>query len=209
MAEVAGLALSGIALVGLFSTCIDAVEYFEQMENWVKDFQLVQTKMSLMKRRLNQWGAIMSIDCAGAEEKAEALRNRWPGESGVITESLMGIKDILTSTTHMCRRYHRSSLNKDGLCDIMAYPTSFCAKATSFPRWCVPGTLRIVRLKTIWVVQDRRKFQRLITDFDFLLSNLEKIGEQLQKESTMAGRAEYTAGEYIAVLLVDSLVSQS
>jgi len=191
MAEPIGLAMSGIALAGLFKTCVEIIEYFEQGKNWAKDIRLALTKMSLMKRRLSQWGAAMSIETPGAE--AQALRNRWPVESRVIMETLMGIRDILGTTTYMCRRYHCSNeqdpahwlkwrIDDDSCSDRKTVTYSSPTSRSS--------TLRTVRLKAAWAVQDRKKFQALIADFDFLLSNLEKIGEKLQKEGIMAGRAE-------------------
>jgi hypothetical protein len=57
-------------------------------------------------------------------------------------------------------------------------------------------SLKTVRLKAVWAIQDKKKFQALIADFDFLLDNLEKIGERLQKEKTMANRTMYPSGEH-------------
>ena len=203
MAEPLGLAMSGVALAGLFSTCIEFIEYFEQGKNFAKDFQLALTKVSLMKRRLSQWGATMSIKSPGAE--AKKFQDRWPAESGVIMESLMGIRDILASTTHMCRRYRCSSKEQQdpakwlewridgGACcgrTTLGAASPFSTKAYRH------DSLKTVRLKALWAIQDKKKFQALIADFDFLLGNLEKIGERLQKEKTMANRNVYSSGEH-------------
>jgi hypothetical protein len=201
MAEPIGLAMSGIALAGLFSTCIEFVEYFEQGKNWAKDFQLALTKVSLMKRRLSQWGTAMSVSSPGAE--AQSLRARWPSESGVIMESLMGIRDILASTTYMCRRYrfskgemdpaHWPQWKIDGDAKEVPLEGNASVRSTQSNR---QNTFRTARLKAIWAVQDRKKFQTLIGDLDFLLSNLETIGERLLKESTMADRIKQLPGEH-------------
>jgi len=198
MAEPLGLAMSGVALAGLFSTCIEIVEYFEQGKNFAKDFQLALTKVSLMKRRLSQWGTTMSIDSPGAE--AKDFRDRWPAESGVIMESLMGIRDILVNTTHMCRRYRCSSKEQQDPAAWLEWKIDGGAgcgrnilKATSPLSVTLyrNESLETLRLKTLWVIKDKKRFQALITDFDFLLGNLEKIGERLQKEKTMANRTIY------------------
>lgn len=198
MAEMAGLALSGVALAALFSTCIEFLEYFEHGKNCTKDVRLALTKLGLMKKRLYQWGTAMSIDPPGPEIRT--LRDRWPTESGVISDSLLRIKDILGSTTHMCRRYSSCT---GGLYDseVRQAKVTICASDTSNSNPASPPdgsagsetrpyrrrALKTIHLKVIWVIQDRKRFQELITDFEFFLNNLEKIGERLQSASTEPG----------------------
>ena len=198
MAEAAGLALSGIALVGLFSTCLEISEYLEQFLDWSEDFQLALTKISLMKKRLSHWGTAMSI--AGSGEEAEILRERWPAESEVIMDSLLSIRNILDKTTCVCWRHSCSSAGQDhantlrsrlnnegcnGLSTSVSYPAFLPSHPTGRPvRAHKHGTLTTVHSKIVWVFRDRKRLQELITDFDFLLDNLEKISERLQKERT-------------------------
>lgn len=49
-----------------------------------------------------------------------------------------------------------------------------------------PQVLTSFRLKLIWAFQDKKKFDSVIEQLDFLLSNLEKISETLQCRREMA-----------------------
>lgn len=55
---------------------------------------------------------------------------------------------------------------------------------TSHPR--LPQLLSSLQLKVLWVFQDRKRFDNVIGQLDFLLSNLEKISETLQSRREMA-----------------------
>lgn len=55
---------------------------------------------------------------------------------------------------------------------------------TSHPR--LPQLLFSFQLKFLWVFQDKKRFDDVIEQLDFLLSNLEKISETLQTRREMA-----------------------
>lgn len=61
---------------------------------------------------------------------------------------------------------------------------SGAAFRTSHPR--LPQLLSSFQLKVLWVFQDRKRFDNVIDQLDFLLSNLEKITETLQSRREMA-----------------------
>lgn len=215
MAEAAGLAISGIALVSLFSTCLEILDYFEQGKNWSKDVHISLTKVTLMKHRLREWGSAMAIDSLDTD--ACKLHDRWPKESGVIFESMLGIRDILGRATEMCRRHARyagdvPSMSESGWegeelrtvikCHGSTQPTF---KATFLT--CNPSSrpssssrrrvLASLHLKLVWVFSDKCKLECLIADFDFLLSNLEKVSQHLRQDFTMASRNPGTECEQI------------
>lgn len=190
MAEVAGLALSGIALAGLFSTCVEFAEYLEQGKNWVTDLERSLTKMTLMVNRLAQWGVAMSINSPGGE--AKMLRDRWPIEGAVIVDSLLNIRNILDTTIKMCKKY--SYYTESGDCPSWLKKTNEHASQIYYPTSPPCGSLakrrhsnyQSFRRKAAWVIQDKKKFDGLIADFDFFLKNLEKMGDNLPKESTIS-----------------------
>ncbi len=187
MAEAAGLTLGGIALASLFSTCIEMLEYFEKGKNLTRDLGVALTKVNLMKRRLSQWGSAMAVNPPGAE--AQVLRDRWPIESGVIIESLSGIQDILNTTTKVCRKYQWCNKDKLQWADDHRPEASLLEPAGTIRCSSRPpqrrSVLHTVHRKLAWVIQDRKRVESLIADFDFLLSNLEKIGERLINERQM------------------------
>lgn len=105
MAEAVGLALGGIALVSLVSTCVEILEYVESARDLARDFRLALTKVSLIKQRLTDWGTAMSIDEATGPEDG-ITRPSWSNDCGVlIRDTLWGIKDLLEKTSRMSRRH--------------------------------------------------------------------------------------------------------
>lgn len=215
MAEVAGLAISGIALVSLFSTSLEILDYFEQGKNWSKDVHISLTKVTLMKHRLREWGSAMAIDSLDTD--ACKLHDRWPTESGVIYQSMLGIRDILGRATEMCRRHARyaddvpsmsgagcegEELRRDIKCHGSTQPTlkatflksNSSSRSNSFSRRRVLASLH---LKLVWVFSDKGKLECLIADFDFLLSNLEKVSQHLRRGFTMASYNPGTDGEQL------------
>lgn len=55
MAEAAGLALGGIALASLFSTCIECFGYFKSFQNADDEIKMELIKLDLEKARLLIW----------------------------------------------------------------------------------------------------------------------------------------------------------
>lgn len=74
--------------------------------------------------------------------------------------------------------------------DIGLPPDRRASIGTSHPR--LPQLLFSFQLKFLWVFQDRKRFDNVIEQLDFLLSNLEKISETLQSRR---GMAENTGSE--------------
>ena len=177
MAEVAGLALSGISIASVFSSCVEILEYFEHGRNWVYDFSLALTKVNLMKVRLSQLGDHMQIEAS--LEEAGVLQNSWPQGNGTVSDGLLGITKILGRTTELCGRYsHKTGVDpikEPGDCSIRALitPTATTSSFTRLPPR--PRILSTLGKRVYWAVHDKKKFEGLISDFECILSNLERI----------------------------------
>lgn len=101
MTEAAGLALGAVALVSLFQTAVDFLEYSEVARNLKADQELATTKINQLEVRLKQWGRDLRI---------EEHDQEWDGwlrmqEGGLITNCLVGISDILGSASELTRKY--------------------------------------------------------------------------------------------------------
>lgn len=107
MAEAAGLALGGIALVSMVSTCLEILEYVESAKNLARDFKLAVTKVTLIKQRLNDWGAAMSVKLPPeAQSQCHTIAFTYPNECGVLIENtLYGIRGLLETTSKMLNRH--------------------------------------------------------------------------------------------------------
>ena len=108
MAEVVGLALGGISIASVFSSCVEILECFEHGRNWLYDFSLALTKVNLMKVRLSQLGEHIQTETCVAE--TGVLQSGWPPASGTgsVSAGLLGISKILGRTTALCSRYSAS-----------------------------------------------------------------------------------------------------
>jgi hypothetical protein len=184
MAEAAGLALGGISIASVFSSCVEILEYFEDGRNWLYDFSLALTKVNLMKVRLSQLGEHLEIETCMAE--TGVLQSAWPPANGTgsVSAGLLGISKILGRTTALCRRYSVSPdvgpagpTKQPGDCDIRAF-NHLIFSFTRLPSR--PQSLSTLGKKVCWAVHDKKKFEGLISDFECILSNLERIADGLE-----------------------------
>ena len=53
MAEAAGLAIGAINLAGLFTTCVECIDYISLGRNHGRDYEMSMTKLLLLKARLS------------------------------------------------------------------------------------------------------------------------------------------------------------
>ena len=199
--EAAGLALGGVALAGLFSSCIDVLEYLETGRTWARDIHITLTKLSFLKQRLREWGAAVSIHTHPSEK--QSLPNASREEKGLIVDSLLGIQQLLAATSRLCSKHGcgrdspRRGTGHDGGrgvcwdgCSVKAgsidsrneegsrLPGIVVDTAKSCARW------RTLRLRVAWAVGDKKRFDALIGELDFLVSNLERLGQPAEMDSS-------------------------
>jgi hypothetical protein len=211
MAEAAGLALSGIALAGIFSTCLECFEYLESGRTYYRDVHLTLTKLGLMRKRLHALqDSLLSRPLAPDVAEPHSRPGGAGEESQLIAESLLGIRRILDATSSLCFKYSShhhvdqsidlGGAQEDGvLCSTSGVTPSFSPmlllseeSLSGFPLRRLPPPksrpqnsykegpslnwpLQSLRLKWAWALIDRKKFNSLISDLDFLLANLEKF----------------------------------
>lgn len=197
MAEAAGLALGGIALASLVTTCVEFIEYFENGRHYVRDISLAVMKVKLMRCRLDQLGDIDSMSSMAASQGSLDI-DRQAGREGsshpchALPGGLLGINEVLRRTGQLCRKYNRGRRRQvrtsgyDGsLRTLIGHRLAGsrcqlapgdrkdpCASSSS------PWVLTVAK-SISWAFLDKKRFNDLISDFDFILSNLEKIVEGL------------------------------
>jgi len=187
MAEAAGLALGGISIASMFSSCVEILEYFEHGRNWFCDFSLALTKVNLMKIRLSQLGEHIQMETCVQE--MGVLQSGQPPANGTgsVSAGLLGINEILGRTTVLCSRYSASldvgpagptKVTKqagDGSIRALSHPALSFTRLPSRPR-----SLSTLGKKVCWAIHDKKKFEGLISDFECILSNLERIADGLE-----------------------------
>jgi hypothetical protein len=184
MAEAAGLALGGIALASLVSTCVEFIEHFEDGRDCMRDFSLAVTKVKLMKIRLGQLGGIDNTSIGPHLPDGDAGGD-WHHVSSAIPDSASGIMDIIQRATKICRRYSYGGHDEASMPGPQAAAQSSQEQrhdsVSSGETLQGPtgrrATLQAVRRSISWAFHDKKKFNGLISDLDFILCNLEKITE--------------------------------
>jgi Prion-inhibition and propagation len=175
MAEVAGLAFGTVALASLFSACVELIEYFELGRSFEYDYDLACLKLSLLKVRLDTCGKTLSID-----DESQELRQNWSKEQDVIVRSLLGIKNILGNAELLKDKYRLVPHKPNPLSTLLAA----LAKSSTVADHSSSGSSRplnssrrllLFRRSTIWAIRDRQKFDALLSDLEFFISNLEHV----------------------------------
>ncbi|KAL9625055.1 MAG: hypothetical protein Q9160_000784 [Pyrenula sp. 1 TL-2023] len=180
MAEAAGLALGTVALASLFSTCLELLEYFELGKSYEYDYELACLKLSLLKSRLDTWGHCFGV--SAAHEVEEELETHWPRERIVIHKSLQGIAGILGNAELLKDKYcllpRKGRGINVGLVRSGQAPVFGHGHRRPFSRR-VPS-VSFCRRSTTWAIRDKQKFDNLIADLEFLISNLEKVSARVR-----------------------------
>lgn len=182
MAEAAGLALGAVALVSLFQTAVECLEYFELARALKHDHELAATKVSLLESRLKEWGGHVQVLEPGRED--EGLRTIWEEEGGLITKSLSGIALILGNAAELNQTYglHKKKLVRCKWSSPFPRqrPGSKLQSTTSSTSQIAVKATASFRRQVVWAIRDKKRFDSLISDLDFLVTNLEKVGERLR-----------------------------
>jgi hypothetical protein len=186
MAEAAGLAFGGIALVTLFQTCVDFLEYFETAKRIGNERQLGDNKMRLLSVRLEQWGGDLHVMHPG--EEFGGLREKWSENEDMIGGSLGSIANILGDITHLTSKY--GAYKKAGLSlsdDDSQYSETFCDKSQAHQSRDLhqsPSRIFTIKQRVSWAIRGKKRFDALLTELDFFITNLELVTSRLSNPST-------------------------
>jgi hypothetical protein len=213
MAEAAGLVIGAVSLAGLFTTCIDCMEYVSLGVNYAEDHEIALVKLLLLKARLIAWGEY--VRAAHPGEELEALRRNWARESDVVGKSLVGIKRLFEKSDALQSAYGLERVDERG--GAVAVAVASAAQAS-------PGLVEIERAfessvvarkaqtsfwkKATWAVHNKHKFDDLLSNLTFYIDNLEKLSDRLHfldmQMQTLAKKMEplLQRGSFSASLLL-------
>lgn len=192
MAEAAGLALGAVALVSLFQTAVEFLEYFEIAKSLRADQDLATTKINLLEVRLKQWGQEIHIQDVGQEWEGWLRRQ----EGGIITNCLIGISNILGNANQLTSKYGLDRTRKPGWLSPFSGLTrssSDSRRSASKTNTFTPASATIkfsresstsVGSRVTWAIKDKKRFESLISELDFLITNLERVSGRLHHQDT-------------------------
>lgn len=187
-----GLALGTVALASLFTACTELIDLFELSRSYEYDYDLACLKLSLLKARLDTSGKCLSIDEPGHEPSLQ-LQQNWPKEQDIIVRSLLGIKSIFGNAEVLKYKYRLLPRQPNSLSSMLAIR----AKSSTIADHRPPSSSRspnssrhrsLFRRSTTWAIRDRQKFDALLSDLEFFISNLEHVVSRLTMAKQPKGK---------------------
>lgn len=172
MAETVGLAFSGVALISLFSTCLEMVDYIDNGKSYFTDAPIAATKVELLRTRFKQWGEDMNIMNADHVEESA-----WsPDENKIIVDSLEGIKKVIETALRFTGKHKISPSLQHGRLlfdDKRNYTPGNSPITTTWIQYT--SVIKNLMKRTTWAVLDKRKLNSSISELEFLIENLEVV----------------------------------
>lgn len=189
IAEPVGLALGAVALVSLFSNCVELIEYFELGRSFEYDNEKACLKLSLLQDRLRRCDSLLQ---QGEHESRMLDKDQscnWLDvmpQDNTVWLNLRGIYDLLTSVENLKDKY--SLAPTKSRTTILSSFRGIAARkqkrqALSEVR---PSQTNLTRRSTTRAIRDKRRFDQLISDLDSFISNLEPISPTSPRCSKMA-----------------------
>jgi len=174
--EGAGLVIGAVTLASLFSTCVECFDFVTLARHHERDYHIALTKLVLLKARLGAWGAAVQATSPGNE--LPALQQQWDENKEAVKSSLEGVYNLLQDSKKLQERYGLESIvaaeaEDTAVGEVQTIDTVFEKRALQrqqATRW---------RKKATWAIHDCRKFNALITDIEFFLTNLEALVQHL------------------------------
>ncbi|KAI9797584.1 MAG: hypothetical protein M1825_005966, partial [Sarcosagium campestre] len=182
MAEIAGLAIGAVGLAGLFTTCVQCVDYISLGRNYGRDYEISMTKLMLLKARLSAWGESLSVTQKGSENAA--LRYRWLEVQDTVGKCLVGIKMMFEDGRQIKSRYGLEPLpaSQDSLSITQEQRSNAFRQIEAVFRSKIKRQQEIVSTskKTRWAIHDKKNFDAMIADLAFFIGGLENLSDRLQ-----------------------------
>lgn len=179
-----------IGVAGIFTSCIDAFNYFKFYQGATRDIEVVLLKLDIEKARLLIWGENVGI--LSANPRDSPLLNQ--GTAELIKRILGMIQDLLTDSEKLRTLYGvRSSdssvprmvdyISKKSLAIFTPSRSRFLARNSSTLASLTPGstvasfTRGSAAARTKWAIHDRERFQGLVIELAHFVDRLLELAQ--------------------------------
>lgn len=182
MAEAVGLAIGTIGLAGIFTTCIECIDYISLGRNHGRDYEISMTKLVLLKARLSAWGESLLVTRKGQENAA--LRDRWLQEQDTVGKCLVGINSIFEDSKRLESKYGLKPFSADQ--NSSSIPKEQKSKAFQQIEDKFKSRIQLrqkdvsVSRQIRWAIRDNKKFDSMVANLAFLIGGLEDLSDRLQ-----------------------------
>lgn len=183
--EVAGLALSAVALATLFNTCVECFETFSQGRNLEKDLTYLLIRLDFEKTQLLLWGNSSGILKIEKEDRHARLADSTV--SKLVKDALGAIQSLLSDASLLQQRYGVKSstatlAKKQSISTNLLSPNSMNLFRTSWSRFCIRAAQALPDRSTLstaskarWAVHDKSKFEELLDKLSNLVEKLHTL----------------------------------
>ena len=182
MAEAAGLAIGTVGLAGLFTTCVECIDYISLGRNHGRDYEMSMTKLVLLKARLSAWGESLLVTQEGRENVA--LRDRWMEEQDTVGKCLVGIKTLFDDSKQIESRYGLKPLPADqsSLSILQGQESNTFRQIETAFKSKIERRQKNVHISktTRWAIHDKKKVDSLIAELAFFIDGLQDLSDRLQ-----------------------------
>lgn len=197
MAEAIGAAASVVTLLGVLTNCIEAFDLIRAAKDQQKDLEKLDLKLALEQCRLMIWGKSMGL-IQEDENQRRNLLDHFEFRT-IVQQALQHIVDVLTDSNHLSKKYGGRQITIEQISNLtIEYGPSSSVNGlvAAFDRFKLNETIRDkaskVKRTSVWVFQDRKKFERLIGEVREMVDTVEKLTKDLvsqaQQEQIMVSR---------------------
>ncbi|KAF5543826.1 hypothetical protein FMEXI_6885 [Fusarium mexicanum] len=196
MAEVAGLALGVVEVVGLIGAFKDTIDIFSLLadsRDLGRDYEILRIKLDIQKTPLLQWtdrvGLLRQDDydpCLDQAHTREAMGY-----------TLSCIRLLLTDAATLRDKYELDEANdQEGATRLVSVSSIsawrigvFKTQYDDFKKLIAQGRDKPFRSRAIWAVRDKQKFETLIRDLADIIESIDKLVPVTSKQSALQNLA--------------------
>ena len=174
--EVAGLAVSAVALATLFTTCLDCWDLIKLGRGKDRDYQILQAGLDAQRVRFVLWGHSHGLHQSQCDFKNPKIRQTASNTMRIIIQ-------LFQESDELSSRY--------GLTKESSTKPDFKSKSTNGEDNSLRKVFRRTQLKMrerrqapdcpadkwFWVISDRKRFEELVNHLRSLITDLESITE--------------------------------
>jgi hypothetical protein len=179
MAEAVGLAMGGVALASLFTSCIDCFEYVQLGRQFGTNYQRSLLKLDILKLRLSRWA-----DAVNGSQQDYNVATGPANEAQKVQEILGEIIELFANAEKVSAKYKMKA--KPG--DLVAYNVNADLEPDLRSMHNKMRELAIKRQrrssfaqKAAWALYEEKHFHRLIEDVTTLVDGLVELFPATQR----------------------------
>ncbi|KAI4178721.1 MAG: hypothetical protein LQ346_007353 [Caloplaca aetnensis] len=191
--EPISLSIGAVALVSVFTTCVECFEYIDATKSCGRDLELLAIKFAIEKTRFLIWGE--SVGLSSNDDKARSTKLDSPLCRPIVEQTLNCIRLLFTDTHELSERY--------GLKPSDSQETALAGKPSSgfkgssqlrvsYDRFMARMQANQQQVcasqKVRWAIRDKRKFGCLVEDTRQLINGLEAITDSLEMAAIRKAR---------------------